>query len=100
MRAISFLKLNAFTLSALALALAMTNASYANDLAQIQVQDSNVKYAHCMDIGPQLKTDSNCVASGTCNKNTLYNFYAKESHELNCRKQYGGPVLTYSFVDH
>ncbi len=89
MKAISLLKAGTFSLF-----IAMSsNAVNANELAQIVVQDSNVKYAQCMETAPTLKANDN-------SQNTLTNFYAKEAHELSCRKQFGGPVLTYSFVDH
>jgi len=95
MKAITFIKVSVLSL----VTLATSQIVNATDLAQIQVTDSNVNYAKCMDATPVMKTNKNCAASGTCGKNTLANFYAKEAHELNCRKQFGGSSLTYTFVE-
>ncbi len=96
MKAVTLLKTSIFSLFIVTSA----NIANADEVAQIEVQDSNAQYAHCMNTSPAMRNNQNCTVNGNCGQNTLTNFYAKEAHELNCRKQFGGPVLTYSFVDH
>jgi len=96
MKTITFIKVSVLSL----VTLATSQIANATDLAQIQVTDSNVKYAKCMDASPIMKTDKSCTANANCGQTTISSFYAKEAYELNCHKQYGGPSLTYTFVDH